>query len=388
MDILSYILSKKNSGSNPGGSTGGGSGGSSAIVSIEASDILVDTTKTYSKLYLNTSLSSEEVNNLLSQLTANFQGAVNMLYATENEVIVVVIMGGNYAIAEMNTMTIYYSTATDLLGAGVPSFTGWNADFNGEIALTGTTLGSLHTTFGCLIGVENNLITNLFNAGSNLPIKKELSGTYDGSSMSVTNNGTINISELLDQNKLPLEVNINVTNIMQQRIDLIGAQHLFYSEGGNNTIGALDLSGINTSKVTTMAYMFYGCVVLSSPIILNTDNVTNFRCMFTGCCKIETIDLSKYNISYYADSSNMFGGCCSLKKLIIRSFGDYSIYNNAFNDCYHIIGQTDAQYNPNGNKDGYIYVPDDMVDTLKADSNWSTYATQIKPLSELPEDEQ
>ena len=44
--------------------------------------------------------------------------------------------------------------------------------------------------------------------------------------------------------------------------------------------------------------------------------------------------------------------------------------------------------NSNGDKDGYIYVPDDMVDTLKADSRWSTYATQIKPLSELPEDEQ
>lgn len=388
MDILSYILSKKNSGSNPGGSTGGGSGGSSAIVSIEAGDILVDPTRTYSKLYLNTSLSSEEVNSLLAQLTANFQDMGNMLYATENEIIMVVIMGGNYAIAEMNTMTIYYSTATDLFGAGVPSFTGWNADFNGEIALTGTTLGSLHATFGCLIGVENNLITNLFNAGSNLPIKKELSGTYDGSSMNVTNNGTINISELLDQNKLPLEVNINVTNIMQQRIDLVGAQYLFYNDGGNTTMGAIDLSGLNTSKVINMSYMFYGCSVLSSPIILNTDNVTNFRFMFTGCWNIKTIDLSKYNISEYTNSLGMFDGCCSLKRLIIRSFGNYALYNDTFDTCYHITGQTNAEYNPNGDKDGYIYVPDDMVDTLKADPKWSTYATQIKSLSELPEDEQ
>ena len=385
MDILSYILSKKNNGSNTGS---GGSGGSSAIVSIEASDILVDPTRTYSKLYLNTLLSSEEVNNLLSQLTTNFQGMGNMLYATENEVIMVVFMGGNYAIAEMNTLNVYYSTATDLFGEGVPSFTGWNSDFNGEIALTGSTLGSLHTSFGCSIGVENNLITNLFNAGSSLPIKKELSGTYDGSSMNVTNNGTINISELLDQNKLPLEVNINLTNVMQQRIDLVGAQYLFYSEGGNTTMGAIDLSGINTSKVTTMAYMFYGCSVLSSPIILNTDNVTNFRFMFTGCWNIKTIDLSKYNISDSTNSLGMFDGCYSLKKLIIRSFGNYALYNDTFDTCCHILGTTDATYNPEGLKDGYIYVPDDMVDTLKADSKWSTYATQIKPLSELPEDEQ
>ena len=384
MDILSYILSKKNNGSNTGS---GGSGGSSAIVSIEAGDILVDTTKTYSKLYLNTSLSSEEVNNLLSQLTMNFQDIGNMLYATENEVIMVVIMGGNYAIVEMNTMNVYYSTATDLFGEGVPSFTGWNPDFNGEIALTGSTLGSLHTSFGCSIGVENNLITNLFNAGSSLPIKKELSGTYDGSSMNVTNNGTINISELLDQNKLPLEVNINLTNVMQQRIDLVGAQYLFYNEQGtgNTTMSAIDLSGLDTSKVINMSHMFYGCNVLSSPIILNTDNVTNFRFMFTGCWNIKTIDLSKYNISDSTNSRGMFDGCCSLKKLIIRSFGNYAIYNDTFDTCYHITGKTNAEYNPNGDKDGYIYVPDDMVDTLKADPKWSTYATQIKPLSELQE---
>lgn len=33
---------------------------------------------------------------------------------------------------------------------------------------------------------------------------------------------------------------------------------------------------------------------------------------------------------------------------------------------------------------GYIYVPDDAVDAYKAATNWSTYAAQIKGLSELP----
>lgn len=32
---------------------------------------------------------------------------------------------------------------------------------------------------------------------------------------------------------------------------------------------------------------------------------------------------------------------------------------------------------------GYIYVPDALVDDYKAATNWSTYADQIKPLSEL-----
>lgn len=33
---------------------------------------------------------------------------------------------------------------------------------------------------------------------------------------------------------------------------------------------------------------------------------------------------------------------------------------------------------------GYIYVPDDLVEDYKAATNWSTYAAQIKGLSELP----
>ena len=32
---------------------------------------------------------------------------------------------------------------------------------------------------------------------------------------------------------------------------------------------------------------------------------------------------------------------------------------------------------------GYIYVPDNLVDSYKTATNWSTYANQIKPISEL-----
>lgn len=36
------------------------------------------------------------------------------------------------------------------------------------------------------------------------------------------------------------------------------------------------------------------------------------------------------------------------------------------------------------NGEGYIYVPDNLVNLYKTATNWSTYANQIKPLSELP----
>ena len=38
------------------------------------------------------------------------------------------------------------------------------------------------------------------------------------------------------------------------------------------------------------------------------------------------------------------------------------------------------------NGTGYIYVPDSLVDSYKTATNWSTYASQIKPISELPQE--
>ena len=59
---------------------------------------------------------------------------------------------------------------------------------------------------------------------------------------------------------------------------------------------------------------------------------------------------------------------------------------NSFLLCYHFSGKVNSTYNPDGLKDGRIYVPDDMVDTLKSATNWSTYADIIVPLSTLKEE--
>ena len=77
----------------------------------------------------------------------------------------------------------------------------------------------------------------------------------------------------------------------------------------------------------------------------------------------------------------------SLKILIIRTMDTIPILNsNAFNNCYHFYGTTNATFNPEGLKDGAIYVPDDKVEELKVATNWSVFADIIKPLSTLVEE--
>ena len=92
------------------------------------------------------------------------------------------------------------------------------------------------------------------------------------------------------------------------------------------------------------------------------------------------------NIDSTSGRDSFAYSCCVLTKLIIRNMSTIPALNsNAFNYCYHFTGTTDPTYNPQGLKDGRIYVPDDKVDALKTATNWSVYADIIVPLSTLVE---
>ena len=163
----------------------------------------------------------------------------------------------------------------------------------------------------------------------------------------------------------------NVTNMIS----------MFYQCQKLITIPQLD-----TSKVTDMRSMFYACNGLTTIPQLNTSNVTNMDSMFSYCISLTTIDITHMNITSTSNSNNFANSCYSLTKLIIRNMSTIPELNsNAFTNCYHFTGTTDPTYNPQGLKDGRIYVPDDKVDELKTATNWSVYADIIVPLSTLVE---
>ena len=143
---------------------------------------------------------------------------------------------------------------------------------------------------------------------------------------------------------------------------------------------------LNTSNVIYMNYMFQDCSNLTTIPQLNTSNVAYMPYMFSGCLKLKTIDLTHMKITSPSYTQDFANNCFSLTKLIIRNMDTIpSLNSNAFNNCYHFTGTTNATWNPNGLKDGRIYVPDDKVDALKTATNWSVYADIIVPLSTLVE---
>ena len=79
---------------------------------------------------------------------------------------------------------------------------------------------------------------------------------------------------------------------------------------------------INTSKVTYMGYMFYGCKALNSLDLssFNTANVTDMKFMFNYCQALNSLDLSSFNTANVTDLSYMFSKCLALESLDLSRF--------------------------------------------------------------------
>lgn len=91
---------------------------------------------------------------------------------------------------------------------------------------------------------------------------------------------------------------------------------------------------------------------------------------FRGCGNLVRVDSSSINLIAGA----AFQGCNELTAVILRSATIVRLGNaNAFTSTTVESGT------------GFIYVPDELVDDYKEETNWSTYANQIKSISELGE---
>ena len=101
---------------------------------------------------------------------------------------------------------------------------------------------------------------------------------------------------------------------------------MFY---GCSSITSLDLSSFNTSKATNMWGMFVDCQSLTKLDLssFNTSKVTNMSYMFQSCSSLTSLDLSSFNTSQVTDMKSMFYNCSSLKTIILSSFNTSKVTN-------------------------------------------------------------
>lgn len=144
--------------------------------------------------------------------------------------------------------------------------------------------------------------------------------------------------------------------------------------GDNTLLNSLidrSITEISNGEVTSIGYSaFRACKKLKTATF--TKATTFYGYTFYECTSLSKLDFNR--IDQIRD--NVFNGCTALKTLIIRSSSVCTLmYTNSFTNTPIATSTTE----------GFIYVPDDLVDSYKSATNWSTYASKIKPISDLGE---
>ena len=149
--------------------------------------------------------------------------------------------------------------------------------------------------------------------------------------------------------------------------------------------GCVALSSIDLPEVTSLSNSSLSdcreVTALSLPKLTSLSGAVN---VFSNNFKLLTVDLHSF-----ADMlpNQAFYNCYVLRAIILRSETMCTLYSSSvFENCYHIKGEYDIDYNPSASKDCYIYVPRASVEDYRSATNWSAYADRFRALEDYTVD--
>ena len=140
------------------------------------------------------------------------------------------------------------------------------------------------------------------------------------------------------------------------------------------SLTSVDLTSLASwVNVTNCSGLLYGCTSLTSvdlTPLASWVNVTNCNYLLYGCTSLTSVDLTPLaSWTKMTNNSSFIYNCSKLIFVTVLSTTPFPLTSGALT---------------NGNNCP-IYVPDDAVDTYKTATNWSAYASRIKPISEKTE---
>ena len=118
-----------------------------------------------------------------------------------------------------------------------------------------------------------------------------------------------------------------------------------------DNVDTLDLTGLDTSNMTSMSYMFYNSNSLKSVNLsnFNTSKLLYANNMYIGCTSLESLDLSNFNTSKVTNFSNMFRDCQKMKEINLSNFDTSSAttFANLFHNCSSLTTLDLSSFNTN-----------------------------------------
>ena len=139
---------------------------------------------------------------------------------------------------------------------------------------------------------------------------------------------------------------VNITGLdLLDTSNVTDMSKMFY---GCTKLTSLDLSSFNTDKVTDMKSMFVSCNAITDLNIssFDTSNVTNMQYMFTGCNALASLDVSSFDTSNVTNMQYMFSNCNTLTGLDLINFdtGNVTSMRHMFDGCRSITALNLANF--------------------------------------------
>ena len=151
------------------------------------------------------------------------------------------------------------------------------------------------------------------------------------------------------------------TSIKSAEINVTGMTHAkdFFRDCRN--LKKVDLSGFDTSNVTSMDGMFASCTTLTDLDLssFNTLNVTDMGSMFASCTTLTSLNLSSFNTSNVTDMNRMFYECRKLTNLNLSNFDTSNVtdMSSMFSTCINLTDLNLSSFNTSNvtDMDGVFY---------------------------------
>ena len=360
-------------------------------------------------IFFNTKLTPDQVETLITNAVANDNltlvdiGDATMsipiypILATESGAMIAIIdffpfiqaikpdsgieSGPIWMIWDMGSNGAIYYISPKLAAIGSQTgkpITGWVADYftdydTGEVAIESNLMSVMQSDPSdpsapiiITIGAQNNLLTDLVR----------LYALVDSGETELANSLTGQYKLVEKDIVIDPAVNSNYTYGFENSIDedtkeISVIRNIKVSTKVNAIINKSVTTYTNSNVRTIGQYAFYNCNKLIEADFPKATTVDSYAFSYCSMLANINIPLAK-QIRAYA-----FSNCYSLVKVFISQKDSVcSPYSDAFTNCYHILGTANPSYNPEGLKDGYIYVPASLLANYKG--SWGNQlATQI-----------